>query len=180
MLRQWSLVSLFQNDLSYYDLELWFVNSVRSLTLMDNKWWWALWAFKVPATNIRWYSSSVQIISTSVSVEWIILDNSNHSSTESFGIVWGRLMASEKQYLILLQWNTSEVNRASESEFDLRISLQKNNVKIRFYIFAGLLLCCLYWKEDFCCWRKNWDCLFCFLLIVPHYWDHPNSTQHNR
>lgn len=37
MLRQWTLVSLFQNDLSYYDFELWFVNSVRSLTLMDNK-----------------------------------------------------------------------------------------------------------------------------------------------
>ena len=118
-----------------------------------------------------------------ISVEWIILNSSNHSSTESFGIIWGRLMASEKQYLIiLLQWNTSEVNRASESDFDLRISLQKNNNvnKNRLYIFAGLLLCCLYWEEGFCCWKKNWDCLFCFLLIAPHYLDHLNSTQHNQ
>ncbi len=74
-----------------------------------------------------------------ISAEWIILDNSNHSSTESFCIVWGRLMASEKQYLILLQWNTSEANRASESDFDLRTSLQKNNVKIG---FTSLLVFC--------------------------------------
>jgi len=112
-----------------------------------------------------------------ISVEWIILDNSNHSSTESFCIVWGRLMASEKQYLILLQWNSSEVNRTKGSKFDLRLSLQKNDAKNRrFDIVTGVLLCCLYRKEDFCCWRKNWDCSFCFFLIASHYWDRPNIT----
>ena len=127
-----------------------------------NKIWWALWVFKVPA-NIRWYSS-VQITSTwawselfsTTVIKW--LDRIIwYCSMKTYGF-WEAII-----YSSTVKYFGSQQSKKNPSS-DLRLWLQKNNVKSRFYIFTGVLLCCLYRKEDFCCWRKNWDCLFRFFL----------------